>query len=119
MRGRMDIMGKVEMQFWLRAFMMEAPIQHAQNTINADPRIKTCAVPIISEYECGRYWWQMCLCPQVDALGLKGGEGRIWVADNLTDRDAQVEECAELAGELLDGLKVHQSWTIVDTPKER
>jgi hypothetical protein len=106
------------MQFWLRAFQMEMAIEHAQKTINADPRVKQAAVPIISEYECGRFYWQLCLCPQVDALGLKGGDGRIWVADDMTDRDAQVEECAKLGGELLDGLKIHQSWTM-DTPKER
>ena len=107
------------MQFWLRAFQMETPIKHAQDSINAEPRIKYCSVPIISEYECGRLWWQMCLCPEVDQLGLRGGEGRIWVTDNLDDRDEQVEECAELARELLDGLKIRPALMVMDSPKER
>lgn len=120
MKGRLDISGKEEMQFWLRAFQMEMPIEHARKSVNADPAIKLASVPIITEYECGRLYWQLCLCPQVDQLGLKGGDGRIWVSDNQADREQQTEECAELASELLKSFegRIHESWT-GETPKER
>lgn len=117
MKGKFNVKGKTEMQFWIRAFQMEMPIEHAQKALNErHAEAEHCMIPIISEYEVGRLFFQMCLIPKVDRLGLADGEGRVWVSD-AADREAMVEECAEVASDLLDGVPIDESYQI-DTPKE-
>lgn len=119
MKARFKIQGRQELQFWLRAFQMEFAVEHGQATVaSGGPETGSAVCPIISEYQCGRWYWQLFLMPEVDALGLVGGNGVLWLTTEQKEREEQIAECAKLANDVLPKT-VNQKILLSETPKER
>lgn len=117
MKAQFKVEGKAEVQFWIRAFQFDDAIEHAQQSVLE--KAKAATVPIVSEYNCGRFFWQLFIIAEVDALGLTGGRGVLWLTTDPKIREEQVEECAKLANDILGGVKVHKKFVLPETPTER
>lgn len=117
MKARFKVRGKEELQFWLRAFQMGFVIEDAQAEVMAKPDLESAVTPIISEYQVGRWYWQLFLMPKVDALGLLDGAGYLWLADTGPEREEQIKEVAKLAAETVPWKQVDRR-TVIQTPKE-
>jgi hypothetical protein len=117
MKARFKVQGKQELGFWLRAFQMEFVIEQAQAEVIAGKRLESAVCPIISEYQVGRWWWQMFLVPTVDALGLLDGNGYLWLSDTGVEREEQIREVAKLAKGAIPWDLVAKR-TVMETPRE-
>jgi hypothetical protein len=117
MKARFKVSGKQELGFWLRAFQMEFVIEQAQAEVIAGKRLESAVCPIISEYQCGRWYWQLFLMPKVDALGLVDGAGYLWLSDTGPEREEQIKEVVKLAKGVVPWDVVSKR-TVIGTPKE-
>jgi hypothetical protein len=92
-RGRIIIAdGDLEaIKFWIRVFNLETYVNAAAADIRAQTsEVKQGSVPIISEHRSGQLYWYYVLVLFIDSLGLFGGTGLIFFADQKYR--AQVEE---------------------------
>lgn len=104
---KFPVLGKVETQFWLRAFQLEAKIDHVAAIMNQDVHRKSGFCPIITTHEAGAIFFHIILATNVDSLGLSDGMGTIWLSTNKEHRE-EAERSWELMGN--DVLKrVHES----------
>jgi hypothetical protein len=69
------------LKFWIRVFELDGYIAIAQARIDNHPEAKWGTVPIISEYRCGNLRWCYVLMLDVDSLGVTGGIGIVYYAD--------------------------------------
>jgi hypothetical protein len=85
-RGRIHVAhnNKSELRFWIRVFELEPQIAEAQAHFKAHQESEGsawAAVPIINKYVSGDLTWFYVLIIEVDILGVAGGTGIIWYAD--------------------------------------
>jgi hypothetical protein len=99
-RGRIIIadgdLGAIK--FWLRVFNLETYVNAAAADIRAQaPEVKQGSVPIISEHRSGQLYWYYVLVLFTDSLGLFGGTGIIFYADQEYRAQAEEKrnECAD------------------------
>jgi hypothetical protein len=77
-------------RFWLRVFQLESYVNAAQADIQARPEVAKASVPIIAEYIAGQLYFYYAIVLFIDSLGLSGGIGIIYFADE--EHRAMVEE---------------------------
>jgi hypothetical protein len=87
------------LKFWIRVFELDGYIAMAQARIGDHEQAKWGAVPVISEYHCGKLHWCYVLMLNVDFLGLTGGIGIVYYADQ-----AHLNEVRKSRDELADHL---------------
>jgi hypothetical protein len=82
-RGRIIIMdGDLDaIKFWLRVFTLEDYVNAAAAEIRSQPGVNKASVPIISEHRSGTLYWFYVIVLFTDALGLCGGTGLVFYAD--------------------------------------
>jgi hypothetical protein len=68
-------------RFWLRVFNLEPYVAVASADIAARPEVKQASVPIVSEHQAGQLYWYYAIILFIDTLGLSGGTGIIFFAD--------------------------------------
>jgi hypothetical protein len=87
------------LRFWIRVFELEGYIAIAQARIGNHAEAKFGALPVISEYHCGKLHWCYVLLLDVDSLGLSGGMGIVYYADQ-----AHLDEARKARDKLADHL---------------
>jgi hypothetical protein len=85
LRGRIivDEGDLAALKFWIRVFELDPYIAMAQARIAEHAKATRSAVPVISEYHCGKLHWCYMLVLDVDSLGLTGGIGVVYYADQV------------------------------------
>jgi hypothetical protein len=79
------------LKFWIRVFNLEPYVNVAAADIRAQgPEVKRASVPIVSEHRSGQLYWYYVIVLFIDSLGLSGGMGLIFYADQ--EYRAQAEE---------------------------
>jgi hypothetical protein len=90
-RGQIVCDDLVSLKFWVRVFGLEERVEETQKLIQAKLEKRTFgAIPIISDYQVSdelRWYYVMVL--NVDALGLCGGNGIIFYADQANAAEAK------------------------------
>jgi hypothetical protein len=76
-------------RFWLRVFSLEPYVDVASADIRAKPEVKRASVPIISEHRSGQLYWYYAILLYIDPLGLSGGIGIIYFADEAHRAEAE------------------------------
>jgi hypothetical protein len=92
------------LRFWIRVFQLDGYIAIAQARIGDHAEAKWGAVPVISEYHCGKLHWCYVLLFDVDSLGLTGGIGIVYYADQV-HLDEVRKSRDELADHLMETLR--------------
>jgi hypothetical protein len=87
------------LKFWTRVFELDGYIASAQASIVNHAEAKSGSVPIISEYHCGKLHWCYVLVLDIDSLGLAGGIGIVYYAD-----EAHFDEVRQSRDQLADHL---------------
>jgi hypothetical protein len=87
------------LKFWIRVFELDGYVALAQAQITNQAKAKWGAVPIINEYQCGKLRWCYVLTLDIDSLGLAGGIGIIYYAD-----EAHWEQVRESRDKLADNV---------------
>jgi hypothetical protein len=82
-RGRIIVQDDdlAALKFWIRVFELDGYVALAQAQITSQSKAKWGAVPIINEYQCGKLRWCYVLVLNIDSLGLVGGSGVVYYAD--------------------------------------
>jgi hypothetical protein len=90
-RGRLVCDDLVTLKFWVRVFGLEERVAEVQQLIQAKLEQRAMgAIPIISEYRVSEeLQWYYVIVLNVDALGLCGGTGIIYYADQANAAEAQ------------------------------
>jgi hypothetical protein len=80
-------------RFWLRVFQLEAYVSAAQIDIGSrlasGKELEKASVPIVSEYQAGQLYWYYAIVLFIDPLGLSGGIGIIYFADEAHRKEAE------------------------------
>jgi hypothetical protein len=76
-------------RFWLRMFNLEPYVAVASADITASPEAHRASVPIISEHQAGLLYWYYAIVLFVDTLGLSGGTGVVYYADEAHRTEAE------------------------------
>jgi hypothetical protein len=92
------------LRFWIRVFELDGYIAIAQARIGNHAEAKWGAVPVISEYHCGKLHWCYLLVLDVDSLGLMGGTGIVYYADQV-HLDEVRKSRDKLADHLMNSLR--------------
>lgn len=103
--ARIPIVGKLEMQFWIRSLQLQKDIDNVVKILDQDPRRKTAFSPIIFEYEAGSMMYHVLLGATIDSLGLEDGQGFVWISTGKEAHQKAEKERNSLAKEMIESLE--------------
>lgn len=120
-RTRIPLIGKLEVQFWIRAFGLQSDIDSIIATLNEKAERKQAFCPIIYEYEAGSMKYHALLGVRVDPLGLIDGQGFIWISAGKEHHELAEKERDEFADEMTKTFEKHGGFDevkVLETKRE-